>query len=159
MLRPLSLSLQSGGRAMDCRERIIEYRLGVVNVGPLARLSVEKFVLSVGARTSAPGGGSVAALLAGLVSLLIVVTLGRQDLMGFSSSSIAPQGCGLSTMVGQMTYGKRQFETLDETIRQLLPTLHDAMINSIPMIDADTDAFNDYMVCLSLSQTIHYVAH
>lgn len=39
----------------------------IINVGPLARLSVEKFVLSVGARTSAPGGGSVAALLAGLV--------------------------------------------------------------------------------------------
>ena len=49
-------------------------------------------------------------------------------------------------MVGQMTYGKRQFEAVDVTIRQLLPTLHDAMINSIPMIDADTDAFNDYMV-------------
>jgi formiminotetrahydrofolate cyclodeaminase len=41
--------------------------MNIINVGPLARLSVEKFVLSVGARTSAPGGGSVAALLAGLV--------------------------------------------------------------------------------------------
>ena len=51
------------------RERIIEYRVNLINVGPLARLSVEKFVLSVGARTSAPGGGSVAALLAGLVCL------------------------------------------------------------------------------------------
>ena len=51
------------------RERIIEYRLNVNNIGPLAHLSVEKFVLSVGARTSAPGGGSVAALLAGLVSI------------------------------------------------------------------------------------------
>ena len=51
-------------------------------------------------------------------------------------------------MVGQMTYGKRQFEDVDETIRQLLPTLYNAMIHSIPMIDADTDAFNDYMVCV-----------
>lgn len=51
----------------DTRQRIIEYRLGVSNVGPLAKLSVEKFVLNVGARTSAPGGGSVAALLAALV--------------------------------------------------------------------------------------------
>ena len=49
-------------------------------------------------------------------------------------------------MVGHVTYGKRQFEAVDETFRQLLPTLHDAMINSIPMIDVDTDAFNDYMV-------------
>jgi glutamate formiminotransferase/formiminotetrahydrofolate cyclodeaminase len=53
-------------------------------------------------------------------------------------------------MVGQMTYGKRQFEDVDETIRQLLPTLYNAMIHSIPMIDADTDAFNDYMVCVWL---------
>lgn len=108
------------------KERIIEYRLNVTNVGPLARLSVEKFILSVGARTSAPGGGSVAALLAAL-------------------------GCGLSTMVGQMTYGKRQFEVVDSTIRRLLPPLHDAMIHSIPMIDADTDAFNDYMMAMKLS--------
>ncbi|XP_046652431.1 formimidoyltransferase-cyclodeaminase-like [Daphnia pulicaria] len=108
------------------KERIIEYRMNIINVGPLARLSVEKFVLSVGARTSAPGGGSVAALLAGL-------------------------GCGLSTMVGQMTYGKRQFEDVDETIRQLLPPLYNAMIHSVPMIDADTDAFNDYMNAMKLS--------
>jgi glutamate formiminotransferase/formiminotetrahydrofolate cyclodeaminase len=51
-------------------------------------------------------------------------------------------------MVGQMTYGKRQFEDVDETIRQLLPPLYSAMIHSVPMIDADTDAFNDYMVCV-----------
>lgn len=54
-------------------------------------------------------------------------------------------------MVGQMTYGKRQFEVVDSTIRRLLPPLHDAMIHSIPMIDADTDAFNDYMVCLTFT--------
>lgn len=54
----------------------------------------------------------------------------------------------MSTMVGQMTYGKRQFEDVDETIRQLLPPLYNAMIHSVPMIDADTDAFNDYMVCV-----------
>lgn len=50
-------------------------------------------------------------------------------------------------MVGQMTYGKRQFEDLDKKIRQLLPPLHGAMQSAIPMIDADTDAFNDYMAC------------
>ena len=55
------------------------------------------------------------------------------------------QGCALSTMVGQMTFGKRQFEDLDKKIRQLLPPLHGAMQGAIPMIDADTDAFNDYM--------------
>lgn len=53
-------------------------------------------------------------------------------------------------MVGQMTYGKRQFEQVDSNIRQLLPIVYDAMIKSIPMIDADTDAFNDYMVIIDL---------
>lgn len=109
------------------RERIIEYRLGVSNVGPLARLTVERFVLSVGARTSAPGGGSVSALLAAL-------------------------GCGLSTMVGQMTYGKRQFEALDQQVRSVLPKLYDAMLEAIPMVDADTNAFNDYMSAMKLTE-------
>lgn len=49
-------------------------------------------------------------------------------------------------MMGQMTYGKRQFESLDSTVRELLPITYQNMIQAIPMIDADTDAFNDYMV-------------
>lgn len=51
-------------------------------------------------------------------------------------------------MAGQMTYGKRQFEAVDEAVRKLLPPLHDAMIQAVPMIDADTDAFSDYMVSI-----------
>ena len=61
------------------RERIIEYRVNLINVGPLARLSVEKFVLSVGARTSAPGGGSVAALLAGLVCFVFFFVVRKYE--------------------------------------------------------------------------------
>ena len=49
-------------------------------------------------------------------------------------------------MVGQMTYGKRQFESVDETVRSLLPPLYNGTMAAIPMIDADTDAFTDYMV-------------
>jgi hypothetical protein len=52
------------------RERVIEYRLGDTSSGPLLRLPTESFVLAVGSRTSAPGGGSVAALLAALVSYI-----------------------------------------------------------------------------------------
>jgi glutamate formiminotransferase/formiminotetrahydrofolate cyclodeaminase len=52
------------------RERIIEYRLGCTSSGPLVGLPTESFVRAVGARTSAPGGGSVAALLAALVSYI-----------------------------------------------------------------------------------------
>ena len=56
------------------------------------------------------------------------------------------QGGGLSTMVAQMTYGKKQFEQLDATIRPLLPPLHDATVAAVAMIDKDTDAFTQYMV-------------
>ena len=36
--------------------------------GPLAAMSVRDFVMTVGARSATPGGGSVAALVASLVS-------------------------------------------------------------------------------------------
>jgi glutamate formiminotransferase/formiminotetrahydrofolate cyclodeaminase len=49
-------------------------------------------------------------------------------------------------MVGQLSYGKRQFESLDGTMRQLITVLHTAMNDFLPLTDADTDAFNQYMV-------------
>ncbi|XP_067005127.2 formimidoyltransferase-cyclodeaminase [Anabrus simplex] len=108
------------------RERIIEYRLpGSGKAGPLARLTVETFVSSVGARTPAPGGGSVAALLGAL-------------------------GAALGTMVGQMTYGKRQFEEYDTIMRRLIPKVHSVMKELVPFIDADTSAFAKYMEALKL---------
>ena len=51
-------------------ESIIEYRLATAKTGPLASLTLDKFILSVGARSSAPGGGSVAAVLAALVLVI-----------------------------------------------------------------------------------------
>ena len=108
------------------RERIIEYCLPASD-GPLAKQSIKDFVRNVAARTPAPGGGSVSALLGAL-------------------------GSALGAMVGQMTYGKRQWEEFDVEMRRLIPVVTSAADNMINMIDADTDAFNDYMVyCLSSS--------
>ena len=56
------------------------------------------------------------------------------------------QGAALGTMVGQLSYGKRQFESLDETMRELIPALHGAMNSFLLFTDADTAAFNQYMV-------------
>jgi hypothetical protein len=56
------------------------------------------------------------------------------------------QGAALASMVGQMTYGKRQFESHDVTIRQLIPIVHAAMNNLLLLVDADTAAFKQYMV-------------
>lgn len=106
-------------------KRIIEYMLEKENNEPLANLTVRDFVELVGARTSAPGGGSVSALAASL-------------------------GAALGAMVGWMTYGNKKFEKLDTEIRKLIPPLHNGMKELISMIDADTNAFNDYMIAMKM---------
>ena len=106
-------------------KRIIEYLIKEESGEPLASLSVRDFVELVGARTSAPGGGSVSALIASL-------------------------GAALGAMVGWMSYGNKKFEHLDSTMRKLIPPLHLKMKELIPLIDADTDAFTDYMTAMKL---------
>ena len=48
-------------------------------------------------------------------------------------------------MVGKLTYGVRKFEDLDARMRAIIPPLHTLTKELIPMIDADTNAFKDYM--------------
>ncbi len=104
----------------DPEEKIIEYKIREDINEPLASMTVRGFVEEIAARTSAPGGGSAAALLASV-------------------------GTGLAAMVAKLTYGVRKFEDVDDKIRNMIPPLHNATQNLIPMIDADTNAFNDYM--------------
>jgi glutamate formiminotransferase/formiminotetrahydrofolate cyclodeaminase len=108
-------------------KRIIEYMIPGAEETPLASMSVRSFVELVGARTSAPGGGSASAL-------------------------IAATGAALGAMVGWMTYGKRKFEAQDATMRRLIPPLHHAMKALVPMIDRDTRAFDGYMEALGMPQ-------
>jgi len=102
------------------QEKIIEYIVAEPPDEPLARLSVRGFVEEVASRSSAPGGGSVSALLAAL-------------------------GTGLGSMVGKLTFGVRKFEALDARMRTVIPPLHTLSKDLIPMIDADTNAFTEYM--------------
>jgi glutamate formiminotransferase/formiminotetrahydrofolate cyclodeaminase len=106
-------------------KRIIEYMIPREDEEPLATMSVRSFVELVGARTSAPGGGSASAL-------------------------IAAVGAALGAMVGWMTYGKRKFESPDATMRRLIPPLDEAMKSLLPMIDRDTRAFDGYMEALGM---------
>jgi glutamate formiminotransferase len=108
-------------------KRIIEYMVAEKPDEPLAGLSVRAFVENLGSRTPAPGGGSAAALMASM-------------------------GAGLGAMVGWMTYGKRKFEDKEAAMRRLLPPLDEAMRDLIPLIDADTKAFNAYVAAVSLPQ-------
>ncbi len=106
-------------------QRIIEYLIDEGRNEPLANLTLRGFIESINARTSAPGGGSAAAAIAGI-------------------------GVGLGAMVAKLTYGVRKFEHLDKEMRQIIPPLHNASQALIPMIDADTNAFNDYMEAMRL---------
>jgi glutamate formiminotransferase/formiminotetrahydrofolate cyclodeaminase len=92
---------------------------------PLASASVREFVEQVGARTPAPGGGSVSVLVAAL-------------------------GAALGAMVGWTTYGKRKFEDKDAIMRRNIPPLHDAMQALVPLIDQDTRAFQEYLAAAAL---------
>ena len=53
-------------------------------------------------------------------------------------------------MVGKLTYGVRKFAAADAVMRENIPPLHEAAARLIPMIDADTTAFNDFMAALRL---------
>lgn len=106
-------------------EKIIEHMIEREGDGPLARLSVRQFVEAVAARTSAPGGGSVAALLGAL-------------------------GAALGAMVGWLTYGRRKYEHLEPHLRAHIPPLVRIQDELIQAVDRDSAAFEDYMTALGM---------
>jgi glutamate formiminotransferase/formiminotetrahydrofolate cyclodeaminase len=108
-------------------KRIIEYVIGKENNEPLASLSVRKFVGEVAARTSAPGGGSV-------------------------SAAVAAMGAGLGNMVAWLTFGYRKYEKYDSQLRKIIPNLVKTTKDLIQLIDADTNAFSDFMEAMRLPQ-------
>ena len=50
-------------------------------------------------------------------------------------------------MVGLLTYGKKKFESLDDVMRKTIGPLHDNLQAMLPLVDKDSEAFTDYMVC------------
>eukprot|EP01029_Cantina_marsupialis_P001981 TRINITY_DN11803_c0_g1_i1.p1 TRINITY_DN11803_c0_g1~~TRINITY_DN11803_c0_g1_i1.p1 ORF type:complete len:548 (+),score=176.20 TRINITY_DN11803_c0_g1_i1:35-1645(+) len=109
-------------------KRVIEYMIDNSGNEPLCDMSLRAFIREVGARSSAPGGGSV-------------------------SAAVGALGAGLTTMVGWLTYGYRKYEDLDAEMRRLITPLHQGMERLLPMIDADTNAFDDYMKAMKLPKT------
>ncbi|XP_061463623.1 formimidoyltransferase-cyclodeaminase isoform X2 [Rhineura floridana] len=110
------------------KERIIEDMVqDGKESGSLMSLPLHTFVQKVGARSAAPGGGSV-------------------------SAAISSLGAALGCMVGLMTYGKRQFEELDPVMRQLIPPFHQTMNELVLMVDTDSLAFSSYMDAMKLAK-------
>ncbi len=105
-------------------ERIIEYMIRD-DGDKLVDQTVTQFVSSVAARTTAPGGGSVAA-------------------------AMGAMGAALGAMVGWLTYGKRKFEHLDREVRRAIPPLEEVRKELTAMVDRDTDAFNDYIAAMGM---------
>ncbi len=102
------------------QDKIIEYIVAEPPEEPLASMSVRGFIEEIAARTSAPGGGS-------------------------ASAAIAAVGTGLGSMVAKLTHGVRKFENVGPQMQKNIPILHELTQKLIPMIDADTSAFNEYM--------------
>jgi glutamate formiminotransferase / formiminotetrahydrofolate cyclodeaminase len=108
-------------------EKIIEYRMAEKPIEPLAGMSVRGFIEEIGSRSSAPGGGS-------------------------ASAAIAAIGVALGSMVAKLTHGVRKFEAVQPYMEQAIPVLHTLTRRIIPLIDADTSAFNMYMAGLRMPQ-------
>lgn len=112
----------------DPNKRIIEYLIKVDPNEPLASMTLRAFIEEVGARTAAPGGGSV-------------------------SAAIASMGIALANMVAKLTFGVRKYEHLDSKMREIIPNLDKTFRELIPKIDEDTNSFNDYIDAVRLPQT------
>lgn len=107
------------------RKKIIEYMIEEASEEPLAQSTVRDFILKIAARTPAPGGGS-------------------------ASAAIAAMGVALGCMVAQLTYGVRKFEHLTNDLRRIIPPLYHNTRNLVSMIDADANAFSEYMEAIRL---------
>ncbi|MBF0211229.1 MAG: glutamate formimidoyltransferase [Desulfamplus sp.] len=102
------------------KEKIIEYIVAEPLNEPLASMSVRAFIEEIASRSTAPGGGS-------------------------ASAAMAAMGVGLGSMVAKITNGVRKFESVQPYMQKNIPILHDLTQKLIPMVDADTSAFNEYM--------------
>lgn len=91
--------------------------------------TVKDFVAQVASNEPAPGGGSVAALVASL-------------------------GAALTSMVGELTVGRKKYESLSDDEKKIVD---DSLAATKPLIerlnelvDEDTNAFNDFMTALKM---------
>uniref|UniRef100_H2YPE6 Formimidoyltransferase-cyclodeaminase n=1 Tax=Ciona savignyi TaxID=51511 RepID=H2YPE6_CIOSA len=59
-------------------------------------------------------------------------------------------GAALCTMTGLLTYGKKQWETLESVMRDNIPIVHRCMTELIPLVDKDSKAFDVFMAAMKL---------
>lgn len=106
-------------------ERIIEYQLEKDRPPQLVDLKLNQFADELSSDSPAPGGGSVSAL-------------------GGSLSA------ALTAMVGVLTYGKKDYESVTDEVEKLAVKAQGLKADLLRLIDADTDAFNAVMAAMRL---------
>jgi len=116
----------------DVNKRIIEYRFR--RKGRLASMDTYAFTEELASDSPAPGGGSVSALMGSL-------------------------SAGLSTMVANLTSGKRKFKDVRDEMIRLAETGQGLIAFFNDAIDRDTEAFNRIMDALSLPKGSDADAH
>jgi len=115
-------------KQFDPKTRIIEYAIKDDKLtSPISSLPVSCFIKEIAKRSEAPGGGSV-------------------------SAATAAMGTALGCMVGQLSYGKKKWEDVEEVMRKNLPIIYDVTMKLITLIDRDTEAFNAFFKALKMPQ-------
>ncbi len=104
-------------------QKIIEYRFK--KKGRLASMDIYNFVDELASNSPAPGGGSVAALNGAL-------------------------SAGLSSMVGNLTYVKKEFKDVRDEMIAVSTRAQKLKDFFTEAVDTDTDAFNKIMACFSM---------
>jgi glutamate formiminotransferase/formiminotetrahydrofolate cyclodeaminase len=100
----------------DPQQKVIEYRVSE-SAKLLKNFTVADFVDEVSSESPAPGGGSVAALMGAL-------------------------SAGLSSMVGNLTFGKKEFAASQPLMDDLSIRAQKLKSEFLEAVDADTKAFN-----------------
>jgi glutamate formiminotransferase / formiminotetrahydrofolate cyclodeaminase len=108
----------------DLEDKIIDYRVARRS-GRLVDLSVTAFTDLLASDAPAPGGGSTAALCGSL-------------------------SAALSTMVANLTYGKKGYEQFDEEMEKVAVEGQALKERYLHLIDADTEAFNAVMAAMKM---------
>jgi glutamate formiminotransferase/formiminotetrahydrofolate cyclodeaminase len=97
-------------------EKVIEYM--VEESGALVSMQIKDFLSELASNSPAPGGGSVAALGGAL-------------------------GAALTSMVCNLTVGKKKYEGVEKDIKEVLKNSEKIRKKLTKLIDEDTEAFND----------------
>ena len=110
----------------DAQKKIIEYQVRETK-GPLVKMDLRDFANELSSDSPAPGGGSVAALAGAL-------------------------GSALTSMVANLTVGKKEYQSSWEEMKQVAVKSQDLKDELLRTVDRDTEAFNDLMAAYGMKK-------